>query len=78
MSDFIKQNSKDKNNSYYQLVDKERFSQVKCDGTSLYWEDGITIKDYDGSEKSGPLDIDPDYLYGISETVEKKLIKDFL
>ncbi|MDQ3022695.1 MAG: DUF2442 domain-containing protein [Bacteroidota bacterium] len=59
--------SKSKENSYHQLKDKARFSQVKCDGTTLYWENGITIKDYDGTEKPGPLDIDPDYLYKISQ-----------
>ncbi len=59
--------SKSKNDSYHQLIDEARFLQVKCDGTTLFWENGITIKEIDGTEKGGPLDIDPDYLYDLSQ-----------
>ncbi len=59
--------------SYYQLLDKERFYQVKCDGTTIYWENGIKMKEIDGTEKLGPLDIDPDFLYEISYKDLKKI-----
>lgn len=76
LTEFILRHVENKNNSYYQLINKKRFSDVKCDGTSLYWENGIVILDYDGTEKSGPLDIDPDFLYNLSEAVESKMSKE--
>ncbi len=76
LADFIQSNSKNKTNSYDQLNNKDRFAQVKFNGTTLYWENGITMRDYDGSEKPGPLDIDPEYLYGISEPVGNELRKE--
>ncbi len=76
LAEFIQRHAKNKNHSYYQLADKNRFSDVKCDGTTLYWENGIVIMDYDGTEKSGPLDIDPDFLYSISEAVDNKMRKE--
>ncbi len=63
---FIREKSKNPHNSYFQLKDKNRFCQVKCDGTTLYWDNGIKMIDYDGKEKMGPLDIDPDFLFEIS------------
>ncbi len=67
---FINEKAKNPNNSYYQLKDKNRFLQVKCDGATLYWENGVKMIDYDGEEKLGPLDIDPHLLYELSH-VEK-------
>ena len=66
LTDFIRSNSINPNNSYYQLKVKKRFGEVKCDGTTIYWEDGVTFTDQDGKQKPGPLDIDPDFLFGIS------------
>ena len=65
LKDFIF--SKTEKDSYHQLKDKIRFSEVKCDGTTLFWENGIVIKDYDGSEIPGPLDIDPELLFSLSQ-----------
>jgi hypothetical protein len=67
---FINEKAKNPNNSYYQLKDKNRFLQVKCDGAALYWDNGVKMIDYDGKEKLGPLDIDPHLLYDLSH-VEK-------
>ncbi len=72
LENFINEKSKNPNNSYYQLKDKDRFVQVKCDGSTLYWDNGIKMIDYDGKEKKGPLDIDPDFLYDISYIDSKK------
>ena len=66
LTGFIKEKSQNPKNSYYQLSDKERFAEVKCDGTTIYWEDGIRMKDFDGIMKPGPLDIDPEILYELS------------
>ena len=66
LCDFILEKSKKPENSYAQLRDKERFLQVKCDGTSLYWENGLKYKDVDGLIKPGPLDIAPELLYELS------------
>jgi len=66
LSNFISEKAKNPNNSYYQLKDKDRFFQAKCDGSTIYWENGLKMKDYDGTEKLGPLDIDPDFLYELS------------
>lgn len=66
LKQFIEDKGKNPKNSYFQLLDRNRFYQVKCDGTTIYWENGIKMKDYDGTEKLGPLDIDPDFLYEMS------------
>jgi len=64
--DFILEKSKNPNNSYYQLLDKDRFLQVECDGSTLYWENGLKYQDTDGTIKPGPLDIAPEVLYEMS------------
>jgi hypothetical protein len=69
---FILEKSKNPDNSYTQLMNKERFMQVKCDGTTLYWENGIKYKDVDGSIKPGPLDIAPELLYEFSHNFAVK------
>jgi hypothetical protein len=61
--EFIVEKSKKPANSYAQLLNEERFLQVKCDGTTLYWENGLKYKDVDGIIKPGPLDIAPELLY---------------
>ena len=71
--EFIREKSKNPVNSYAQLLDKKRFYQAQCDGTTIYWENGITIKDYDGTEKPGPLDIDPQVLYEMSYKDSNKI-----
>jgi len=63
---FIIEKSKNANNSYSQLINKDRFLQVKCDGSTLYWENGINYQDIDGKIKPGPLDIAPELLYEMS------------
>jgi len=63
---FINSKSKKPNNSYSQLMDKNRFLEVKCDGETLYWENGINYQDTDGTIKPGPLDIAPELLYDMS------------
>ncbi|MCX6278181.1 MAG: DUF2442 domain-containing protein [Bacteroidetes bacterium] len=64
--EFIFEKSKNPENSYSQLRNKERFLQVKCDGTTLCWENGIKYKDVDGLIKPGQLDIAPELLYELS------------
>ncbi len=63
LTSFISDKGSNPESSYYQLKDKDRFLQVKCDGTTIYWENGRKMKDLDDSIKTGPLDIDPDVLY---------------
>ncbi|NCO56357.1 MAG: hypothetical protein COZ21_14165 [Bacteroidetes bacterium CG_4_10_14_3_um_filter_31_20] len=63
---FILEKSKNVDNSYSQLINKDRFLQVKCDGSTLYWENGIKYQDIDGTLKPGPLDIAPELLYEMS------------
>lgn len=60
---FLKKQGKRKDNSYSQLLNKKRFAEVRCDGSTLYWENGITMKDVDGNSLPAPLDIDPDVLF---------------
>ena len=73
LDDFIGEKVKNPNNSYSQLQDKDRFLQVKCDGSTLYWDNGVKMIDYDGTEKMGSLDIDPHVLYELSYT--EKIIR---
>ena len=63
LENFLRDKGKNPKNSYNQLLNKKRFSEVKCDGSTLYWENGITMKDVDGTIKLAPLDIDPEVLY---------------
>ena len=63
---FLKEAGKDQANSFCQLLNKTRFSEVKCDGSTLYWENGITMKDIDGQTYPAALDIDPDVLFDMT------------
>jgi hypothetical protein len=63
LSGFLAKYSGNPKNSYYQLLDKNRFLQAKCDGSTIYWENGLRMKDFDGSIKPGPLDFDPQVLF---------------
>lgn len=63
LEDFLKKKNKGKGNSYQQLLNEKRFLEVQCDGSTLYWENGITMKDVDGKFNPAPLDIDPDVLF---------------
>ena len=71
--EFISEKSKNPDNSYYQLIDKNRFLQVKCDGTTFYWENGIKYTDTDGTIKQGALDIAPEKLYELVLEEQKKM-----
>jgi hypothetical protein len=63
---FILEKSMKTDSSYGQLLNKQRFNEVKCDGTTLCWENGITMLDLDGFVKPAALDIDPDVLFEIA------------
>ena len=70
--EFIVEKSKNATNSYAQLMNKDRFLQVQCDGTTFYWENGITCKDVDGTSKLAPLDIAPELLYDFAHNFTSK------
>jgi len=57
------------NSPVNQLLDKELFEQVKTDGRTLYWDNLLTMIDYDGSHKPAPLDFDPDVMYERSRLI---------
>ena len=63
---FLKTAGKDPNNSYSQLLNESRFAEVKCDGSTLFWENGINMKDIDGKTYPAALDIDPDVLFDLA------------
>lgn len=69
---YIKEKGKDSSSSLFQLNDKVRFKEAKCDGTTVYWENGIKFIDYDGSVKPGQLDIAPEVLYDLSKVITNK------
>ena len=75
---FLRMKSKNPNGSYAQLINEERFKEVKCDGTTLYWEMGIYMKDVDGTIKPAPLDIDPDVLFEMTLSGHKKMTKNVM
>lgn len=50
-----------------QLKDTELFLKVKCNGTTIYWENLLTCIDYDGTRKPCELDFDPYVLYTLSK-----------
>jgi len=75
LEDFLKIKSKNPKDSYVQLINEKRFREVKCDGTTLYWEKGITMKDVDGTLKPAPLDIDPDVLFEMTLSDRKRKTK---
>ena len=64
---FISEKSGNGANSYSILKDINYFKKAKCDGNSIYWENGIQFTDIDGKLKPGPLDISPEVLYEMSE-----------
>jgi hypothetical protein len=72
---FLRMKSINPNNSYTQLKNEQRFNKVKCDGTTLYWDEGITMEDVDGTIKQAPLDIDPDVLFEMSLSKRKEEVK---
>jgi len=65
---FLRKKSVKPFNSYSQLLNIDRFLEVKCDGTTLYWENGIIMKDIDGRQKTAPLDIDPEVLFEMTSS----------
>jgi len=66
LTHFIDEKSRNPESSYGKLKDQSLFLNAKCDGSTIYWENQIIMTDYDHVEKLGPLDIDPDFLYGLS------------
>ena len=52
------------------LADKQLFREVKTDGRTLYWDNLLTMIDYDGSQHRAPLDFDPDVIYQQSRLIE--------
>ncbi|MCF8371147.1 MAG: hypothetical protein K9H64_05975 [Bacteroidales bacterium] len=72
LCNFIHEKAKNPKNSYSQLKDKERFLEAKCDVTTIYWEDSVKMIDYDGTERRGPLDIDPHILFEMSQQKDKR------
>jgi hypothetical protein len=71
LNEFLLEKAENQENSYAQLRDKARFTEVKCDGTTLYWDDGLEYEDYDGQIKNGPLDIAPELLFELTEEGKK-------
>lgn len=63
---FINEKSRNSESSYGKLRDQSLFIQAKCDGSTIYWDNQIKMVDYNEIERLGPLDIDPDFLYGLS------------
>ncbi|MBM2813648.1 MAG: hypothetical protein HW421_410 [Ignavibacteria bacterium] len=74
LEEFIKKKSLNPNSSFKKLKNSDVFIKVKCDGTSLYWENLIKYKDLDGGEKDGNLDISPELLFELSYTQLKQVI----
>lgn len=66
LTDFLNSKTKNSNSSYTPLLENSIFQSVKCDGTTLYWENLIEYKDIDGSIHKGNLDISPELLYEIA------------
>ncbi len=52
------------------LADAKLFGEVKTDGRTLYWDNLLTMIDYDGSHHPAPLDFDPDVMYQRSRLVD--------
>lgn len=51
------------------LSNEQLFKEVKTDGRTLYWDNLLTMIDYDGSQHPAPLDFDPDMIYQNSRLV---------
>ncbi|MDZ4756724.1 MAG: DUF2442 domain-containing protein [Bacteroidota bacterium] len=54
-----------------QLKDIALFSKVKCNGTTIYWENLLPYIDYDGSQKMCELDLDPNVLYELRKPISE-------
>ena len=74
LKEFIESKSQNPKSSYAKLLDLSVFELVKCDGTSLYWDDLLIAKDIDGSEISAPLDISPEFLFELAKEEFKQVI----
>lgn len=72
--DFLKSKTTNPMSSYSHLLDYDIFQNVKCDGTTLYWENLIDFTNLDGSIEKGNLDISPELLYEIANSNYKKAI----
>lgn len=68
LMDFLLQHSKNPESSYSLLLDKDVFNTVKCDGTTLSWDNLIEYTDLDGSIKKGCLDISPEFLFELTSS----------
>ena len=55
--------------SIARLADKQLFDEVKIDGRTFYWDNLLTMVDYDGGHYPAPLDFDPDVMYEHSRLV---------
>ena len=75
LEEFINKKGLNPKSTFFRLKDKKRFMEVKSDGTTIYWENGIEMTDHDGKLKPGPLDIDPEVLYRISKLKSLKTKK---
>lgn len=73
-TNYLKNKSQDTESSYNQLLDYQIFSSVKCDGTTLFWENLIQFTDIDGVLKSGNLDISPELLFELAFQEYKQVI----
>ena len=63
------------NSSFAPLLEPKRFQEVQLDQESatIYWAEGSTMLDYDGSRKPAPLDFCPDVLYEMSTLLNSKI-----
>ena len=75
LKQFISEKSGNGENSYSILQDKNYFKSAKCDGNSIYWENGINFTDTDGKIKPGSLDISPEVLFEMSEGIFKSNLR---
>ena len=55
---------------YFQLLQANTFKKAKIDGRTIYWDDLISIIDYNGDRVAAPLDFDPDVLFSISQPLD--------
>jgi|GEM_PF-1753199 len=74
LDDLISSKSLNPESSYSKIKNIEVFCSVKCDGTSLYWENMIKFKDEDGTFKDGNLDIAPELLYELASLELKQVV----
>ncbi|MBS4027641.1 MAG: DUF2442 domain-containing protein [Ignavibacteriales bacterium] len=64
----IKSKSHSPESSFAPLLNPIRFREVQLDPESktIFWANGSTMIDYDGTRKPAPLDFCPDMLYNLS------------